>query len=102
MSKPDRATVALIARFVALPGHRPDVWDLISAYALHVRSATGCDLFLPTTATDNPHEFVVLEQYRDPAAFADHIADPENATFNSALAPHIGGVPRLEMLKVID
>jgi quinol monooxygenase YgiN len=98
MNVPGGAAVTLIARFVALPGHRDAVASLIGTYAEHVRTTPGCVWFLPTTGVEHPLEFVVLERYEDGAAFAQHIADAENAAFNAVLASHVEGPSRLEML----
>lgn len=84
-------TVTLIASFTARPGHRDHVADLIASFAQEVRREPGNLVFLPYTANDGDHDFLVYEQYRDEASFAAHLANPAGKPFNEALAQHITG-----------
>lgn len=99
-SEEDR--VELIARFTALPGREEEVARLLLALTAKVREEPGCLAFEPhrtgpeptgSAAVAGPEPagtgFVVLEAYRDEAAFAAHLAAEYGAEFNAALGPLI-------------
>ena len=98
----EEGRVELIARFTALPGREEEVAHLLLALTAKVREEPGCLAFEPyrvaapsaasgVAAGSEPvgSGFVVVEAYRDDAAFAEHLAAPYGATFNAALGPLI-------------
>jgi quinol monooxygenase YgiN len=98
----DDDRVELVARFTALPGHEEEVSHLLLGLTAKVREEPGCLTFEPyrvaaplagSGAEPGPESvgagFVVVEAYRDEAAFAEHLAAPYGATFNAALGPLI-------------
>ena len=103
MSGPgDGDRVDLVARFTALPGREEEVARLLLALTAKVREEPGCLAFEPARAAPPPPgsgavagpepvgtRFVVMEAYRDGAAFAEHLAAPHGAAFNAALGPLI-------------
>jgi quinol monooxygenase YgiN len=92
----------LLAAFTALPGHEAIVRDLISGYADTVRRADGTLLFEPCVLRGKGAEFLVFERYRDRDAFKAHLAADANRAFNAALALHIEGEVRLQLLDPIE
>ncbi|WP_448002198.1 putative quinol monooxygenase [Agromyces bauzanensis] len=103
MSRPsDDGRVELVARFTALPGREEEVAHLLLALTTKVREEPGCLAFEPSRVAAPPAGsgvapgpeavgagFVVVEAYRDEAAFAEHLAAPHGAAFNAALGPLI-------------
>jgi quinol monooxygenase YgiN len=100
----DHDRVELVARFTAKYGREEEVSHLLRALAENVREEPGCLVFEPYRVAASPagsgaaaaadHEgigtgFVVVEAYRDDAAFAAHLAAPYGAAFNAALGPLI-------------
>ena len=99
----DADRVELIARFTARPGREEEVAHLLLALTAKVRDEPGCLAFEPyrvgravrrlrrSRPAPEPvgSRFVVVEAYRDEAAFAEHLAAPYGATFNAALGPLI-------------
>jgi quinol monooxygenase YgiN len=94
--------VELVARFTALPGREDEVERLLLGLTARVREEPGCLAFEPhrvapapagSDATPGPEPigtgFVVVEAYRDDAAFAEHLASPYGGPFNEALGPLI-------------
>lgn len=92
--------VELVARFTARPGCEEEVARLLLALTAKVRSEPGCLAFDPFRVAAPPPgsgvsagpervgaAFVVVEAYRDDAAFAEHLAAPYGAEFNAALGP---------------
>lgn len=98
----EEGRVELIARFTALPGREEEVERLLLALTARVRAEPGCLAFEPHRVGPPPVTsgvpagpepdgtgFVVLEAYRDEAAFTDHLAADYGAEFNAALVPLI-------------
>jgi quinol monooxygenase YgiN len=100
----DHDRIELVARFTAQYGREEEVSHLLLALAESVRKEPGCLAFEPYRVAASPagsgaraavgHDavgtgFVVVEAYRDEAAFAAHLAAPYGATFNAALGPLI-------------
>lgn len=98
----DADRVELVARFTARPGREEEVEHLLLALTAKVREEPGCLAFEPYRVASPPSGsgvaagpepvgsgFVVVEAYRDEAAFAEHLAAPYGATFNAALGPLI-------------
>jgi quinol monooxygenase YgiN len=100
----DHDRVELVARFTAKCGREEEVSHLLLALAENVREEPGCLVFEPYRVAASPAGsraaavataeavgtgFVVLEAYRDDAAFAAHLAAPYGAAFNAALGPLI-------------
>jgi len=99
-SEEDR--VELIARFTALPGCEEEVEHLLLALTAKVRQEPGCLAFEAHRVAAAPNGsveaagaepigagFVVVEAYRDEAAFAAHLAAAYGPEFNAALEPLI-------------
>ena len=98
----DDGRVELVARFTARAGREEEVSHLLLALTAKVREEPGCLAFDPYRVAAAPAgsgvsggsepvgtRFVVVEAYRDEAAFAEHLAAPYGAEFNAALAPLI-------------
>ncbi|MGR0319717.1 putative quinol monooxygenase [Agromyces sp. ZXT2-3] len=94
--------VELVAEFTARPGAEAEVEALLAELTTAVRSEPGCLVFDSYAVTAPPvvaesaaapmprgTRFVVVEAYRDGAAFEAHLAQPHGARFNAALAPLI-------------
>jgi quinol monooxygenase YgiN len=98
----DHDRIELVARFTAQYGREEEVSHLLLALAENVRQEPGCLAFEPYRVAASPvgagastdpeaigTGFVVVEAYRDEAAFAAHLVAPYGATFNAALGPLI-------------
>ena len=102
MSASDGARVELVAEFTARPGNEAEVEALLAELTAAVRAEPGCLGFDSYAVTEAPSgagvaaapapdgtRFVVVEAYRDAAAFSEHLAQPHGARFNAALGPLI-------------
>ena len=67
-------TWALYAEFTANPGSEERVTELVRALAEQVRAEPGNLVFNPHTLVDEPRRWFVYEEYRDEAAFHEHLA----------------------------
>lgn len=90
--------VNLIARIRSTHGCADDVLALLNAYALHVVAMDGTERFEVYRDRDDPAVLIVIERYRDDAAFREHIADPENGLLNRKLAQLTEGGSSLRFL----
>lgn len=90
--------VDLIAAIPSRPGKGPEVLALLQEYAVHVNADPGCDRFEVYLDRDDSDQVVVIERYHDDAAFAAHLADPENAVLNAKLADLTLGGSQLQFL----
>jgi quinol monooxygenase YgiN len=94
--------IELVAEFTALPGSEERVESLLRDLTAAVRSEPGCLVFDSYAVADPPavpevaaaanapgRRFVVVEAYRDAAAFAEHLVQPHGARFNAELGPLI-------------
>ena len=97
MSTSPSAPVNLIA-VIPCPGDNLlQVRQLLDQYGEHVRSMDGTERFEVYQNRD-ASEIIVLERYRDDDAFAEHLADPENAVLNDRLAELTDGGSQLTFL----
>ena len=98
----DDDRIELVARFTAAPGREEEVAHLLLALTAKVREEPGCLAFEPYRVAAAPADsgveagservgtgFVVVEAYRNEAAFAAHLTAPYGAEFNAALGPLI-------------
>jgi len=91
-------TVDLVASLTAPAEYVEEVRRLLIEYGRHVRSMQGAERFAVYAVRDQPGELMVLERYRDGAAFDAHLADPENALLNGKLQALGAGASRLTFL----
>ena len=64
--------ITAIANFHANPGNGDRLAALIPAHAAATRAEPGCRLFSAYRATEDPDDFVFVEQYADRDAFESH------------------------------
>lgn len=81
--------VRLYAAFTAKGGEADRVAGLLDYYAELVRSEPGNVLFEAGRTIGSPERFVVYEEYRDQAAFEQHLHHAAGRAFNAALKPLI-------------
>jgi len=78
-------TVWLYAEFTAKPGREDELKDLVRGLAKDVRAEPGNQVFVPLVRSEDRCRYVVIEQYRDEAAFQAHLDAPYGAVFNGRL-----------------
>jgi len=81
----------LYAEFTAVSGAGDAVASLVAGYRRDVVAEPGNVRFAAHRLREDPERFFVYEEYADDAAFEAHLASPENAVFNAALAPLVAG-----------
>lgn len=75
----------VLAECTALPGKQQQLESHIAALADAVRKEAGNERFEVFTKPDTERGWVMLEQYRDRAAFEAHLGLPHTQAFNTAL-----------------
>lgn len=99
MSETKTAPINLIAHIPCPKENLQRVRRLLEEYGVHVRQMDGAQRFEVYSNRDGSG-LVVLERYRDQAAFDLHMADPENTVLNDALAKLTPGGSHLTFLDV--
>lgn len=79
------SAVNLVASLSAPAENAERVTELLLQYAHHVAMMDGVERFEAYADRDHADNLVVLERYRDAAAFDAHLADPENTALNDKL-----------------
>jgi quinol monooxygenase YgiN len=92
------STVNLVATLSAPPEAADRVTELLLEYARHVTTMDGVERFEVYADRDDPSNLVVLERYRDAAAFDAHLADPANGALNDKLSSLTAGGSALTFL----
>lgn len=90
MSVSEKA-INLIATFRAREDSRDEVARLIVEYGHVVRAEPGNERFEVYTDESAPRDFVIVERYRDQAAFDAHLSAEVGREFNRTLVPLIEG-----------
>ncbi|WEH41977.1 antibiotic biosynthesis monooxygenase family protein [Streptomyces sp. AM 2-1-1] len=89
----------LLAEFTACEGAEEEVAHLLREYARTVREEAGNLSFDVCTKASSPRAYLILETYRDEAAFQRHLTAQYAGPFNTALVPLIEeGASRLTIL----
>ena len=87
--------IFITAKFRIKPEHA-DAWPEISrSFTEATRAEEGCLWFDWSRSLDDPHEYVLVEAFRDDDAGAAHV---QSAHFNAAredLPPHLAETPRI-------
>lgn len=83
--------INLIATFRSREGEANTVKDLIVEYGKLVRQEPGNIFFEIYTDTKDANDFVIVERYKDQAAFEAHLSAEVGKVFNGNLQPLIEG-----------
>ena len=90
--------VDLIATIPARVETVAEVRELLNAYAEHCLAMDGTERFEVYLDRDVTRNVVVIERYRDEAAFQLHLGDPANGVLNARLADLTDGGSTLQFL----
>jgi quinol monooxygenase YgiN len=64
--------VVLIVKWVASDGAHEDIADVLRTMREKTLTEPGCLSYEVYQSSDDPHEFMLVERYRDDAAIAEH------------------------------
>ena len=73
-----------------------DAWPAISrSFTEATRAEPGCLWFDWSRSVDDPHEYVLVEAFRDDDAGAAHVQSEHFAAARRDLPPHLAETPRI-------
>lgn len=91
----------IIARFRARDGHADEVARLLLGFVAPSRSENGCLFYDLYRDQDDRNLFVIVDGWRNRAAFDAHASSAHVASTLAALAPHLEAEPVIATLEHI-
>ena len=88
----------VVARFLARDGHAEDAAQFLCGFLEPSRAEDGCLFYDLYRDRENRNLFVILDGWRDDAAFAAHAASAHVARTLAALEPHLDSAPVIAKL----
>ncbi|RYP84054.1 antibiotic biosynthesis monooxygenase [Nocardioides guangzhouensis] len=87
--------IFITAKFRIKPEHA-DAWPEISrSFTEATRAEEGCLWFDWSRSLDDPHEYVLVEAFRDDDAGAAHVQSAHFKAAREELPPHLAETPRI-------
>jgi quinol monooxygenase YgiN len=87
--------IFITAKFRVLPEHA-DRWPEISAeFTQATRDEPGCLWFQWSRSVDEPHEYVLVEAFRDDEAGGAHVKSEHFKAAQQSLPPYLAETPRI-------
>ena len=87
--------IFITARFEVRP-EDADRWpEITRAFTSATRAEPGCLWFDWSRSIENPHEYVLVEAFRDGDAGAAHVRSEHFRTAQRELPPHLAATPRI-------
>jgi quinol monooxygenase YgiN len=87
--------IFITAKFQVKPEYA-DTWPEIAAeFTQATRNEPGCLWFDWSRSVDDPHEYVLVEAFRDGDAGAAHVQSDHFAKAQQTLPPHLAQTPRI-------
>jgi quinol monooxygenase YgiN len=66
----------VVAKWYAKEDRIANVKEILQTMMTASRSEPGCKLYIANQGNDDPRRFLIYEQYRDEAAFKEHLETP--------------------------
>jgi quinol monooxygenase YgiN len=87
--------IFITAKFKVLP-EDADAWPAITrSFTEATRAEPGCLWFDWSRSLDDPHEYVLVEAFRDDEAGGAHVRSEHFAAARRDLPPHLAETPRI-------
>jgi quinol monooxygenase YgiN len=87
--------IFITAKFQVLP-EDADRWSEITAdFTAATRAEPGCLWFDWSRSLEDPHEYVLVEAFRDDAAGAAHVQSDHFREAQRSLPPHLAATPKI-------
>ena len=87
--------IFITAKFRILPEHADDWPSISAAFTAATRAEPGCLFFDWSRSLDDPHEYVLVEAFRDGDAGAAHVGSAHFRQAQRDLPPHLAETPRI-------
>ena len=88
----------IIARFLVRDGHAEEAAELLRGFLEPSRAEEGCLFYDLYRDRENRNLFVIVDGWRDEAAFNAHAGSAHVARTLGLLAPHLDGDPVIAKL----
>ncbi len=87
--------IFITAKFQVLPEHA-EAWPEISrSFTEATRAEEGCLWFEWSRSLDDPHEYVLVEAFRDGDAGGAHVSSDHFRAAQAELPPYLAATPRI-------
>ncbi|MBS2938449.1 antibiotic biosynthesis monooxygenase [Nocardioides sp. J2M5] len=87
--------IFITAKFPVRPEHADDWPEISRAFTEATRAEEGCLWFEWSRSLDDPHEYVLVEAFRDDAAGAHHVGTDHFHTATRELPAYLARTPRI-------
>ncbi len=87
--------IFITAKFPVKPEHADEWPELSRAFTQACRAEDGCLWFDWSRSLDDPHEYVLVEAFRDDQAAVAHVQSDHFRTATSELPQYLRATPRI-------
>ncbi|OJF13209.1 putative quinol monooxygenase [Couchioplanes caeruleus] len=87
--------IFITAKFLVKPESAQRWPEITAAFTRATRAEPGCLWFDWSRGLDDPHEYVLVEAFRDDAAGAAHVNSAHFQQAQRELPPHLQSTPRI-------
>lgn len=87
--------IFITAKFPVLPEHAESWPELARSFTEATRAEEGCLWFDWSRSLDDPHEYVLVEAYRDDEAGAAHVQSAHFQRATSELPRYLAATPQI-------
>lgn len=87
--------IFITAKFRVLPEHADDWPQISESFTEATRAEEGCLWFEWSRSLGDPHEYVLVEAFRDGDAGAAHVGSDHFKQAQQTLPPHLAETPRI-------
>jgi quinol monooxygenase YgiN len=92
--------IFITAKFQVLPDHADD-WPAIAAdFTAATNAEPGCLWFERSRSLDDPHQYVLVEAFRDDQAGAAHVQSDHFKAATATLPAYLAATPKIVNVKV--
>jgi quinol monooxygenase YgiN len=87
--------IFITAKFRVLPEHAERWPEIVGDFTRATRAEPGCRWFDWSRSLDDPHEYVLVEAFRDGDAGAAHVGSDHFKKAQQDLPPYLAETPRI-------
>ena len=87
--------IFITAKFQVLPEHAEDWPEICRSFTEATRAEDGCLWFEWSRSLDDPHEYVLVEAFRDGDAGGAHVSSDHFKAAQAELPPYLASTPKI-------
>ena len=87
--------ILIVVKFTTKPEWSDRFLDLVHDFTAATRAEPGCQWFDWYRSLDNPHEYVLVEAFRDGDAGAAHVGSAHFKQAQQDLPAHLAATPKI-------